>query len=75
MADLHDLHAWVVAEGFPAVTVHVVLTGERHGTDVAREVSARIERAHAIEHVTVQPEAPAGDGFVRVDRLVRDKRR
>jgi cobalt-zinc-cadmium efflux system protein len=57
VAALHDLHAWTISEGFEAVTVHVVLDGSRHGTEVAREVSDRIRERHGIEHVTVQPEA------------------
>ncbi len=57
VAALHDLHAWTISEGFEAVTVHVVLDGTRHGTEVAREVSDRVRERHRIEHVTVQPEA------------------
>jgi cobalt-zinc-cadmium efflux system protein len=57
VAALHDLHAWTISEGFEAVTVHVVLDGTRHGTEVAREVSDRIRERHHIDHVTVQPEA------------------
>ena len=64
VAALHDLHAWTISEGFEAVTVHVVLDGNRHGTEVAREVSDRIRERHGIEHVTVQPEAaPAPVSF------------
>ncbi len=70
VADLHDLHAWTVAEGFPVVTVHVVLTAGAHGTEVARDVSQRIERELGIRHVTVQPEAPAAP-LVPVSSLVR----
>ena len=55
--DLHDLHVWTISDGFPVVTVHVVLDGQAHGTGVAREVSERVAREHGIEHVTVQPEA------------------
>jgi len=58
VASAHDLHAWTVAEGFPVVTVHVVLVADAHGAAVAREVAARIERELGISHVTVQPEAP-----------------
>jgi cobalt-zinc-cadmium efflux system protein len=57
VAALHDLHAWTISEGFEAVTVHVVLDGSRHGTEVAREVRDRIRERHHIDHVTVQPEA------------------
>ena len=55
--DLHDLHVWTISDGFPVVTVHVVLDGQAHGTGVARAVSERVAAAHGIEHVTVQPEA------------------
>ncbi len=55
--DLHDLHVWTISDGFPVVTVHVVLDGQAHGTGVARAVSERVAEAHGIEHVTVQPEA------------------
>ena len=59
VSDLHDLHAWRISDGFDAVTVHVVLDGAQHGTDVAREVARRVHDEHGIGHVTVQPEAPA----------------
>jgi cobalt-zinc-cadmium efflux system protein len=58
VADLHDLHAWTISDGFDAVTVHVVLDGSAHGTEVAREVGERIHKDHRVTHVTVQPEAP-----------------
>ena len=55
--DLHDLHIWTISDGFPVVTVHVVLDGQAHGTGVARAVAERVAQEHGIEHVTVQPEA------------------
>jgi cobalt-zinc-cadmium efflux system protein len=58
VADMHDLHAWTISDGFDAVTVHVVLDGAAHGTEVARDVGERIQREHHVAHVTVQPEAP-----------------
>jgi len=59
VAELHDLHAWTISDGFDVVTVHVVLDGSRHGTEVALEVSDRIKAQHSITHVTVQPEPPS----------------
>lgn len=56
---VHDLHVWSISEGFPVVTVHVVLDGREHGTEVASRVAKAIREAHGIEHITVQPEAPA----------------
>jgi Co/Zn/Cd efflux system component len=52
--------------------VHVVLDGSGHGTDVARAVGERIRAQFGIEHVTVQPEAPAGSlQILPVERLTR----
>lgn len=66
VADVHDLHAWRISEGFDVVTVHVVLDGARHGTEVAREVARRVHDEHGISHVTVQPEAPPAPAALRV---------
>ncbi len=72
VAELHDLHAWTISRGFDVVTVHVVLDGSRHGTEVARDVSDRVRTTHGIDHVTVQPEAPtARVAFVHRSELRR----
>jgi cobalt-zinc-cadmium efflux system protein len=72
VADLHDLHAWGISEGFAAVTVHVVLDGSAHGTDVAHAVGERIKQRFDISHVTVQPESPpASEQLLPVERLLR----
>lgn len=57
VADMHDLHAWTISEGFDVVTVHVVLEGGSPGTDIARAVGDRVHANHQVAHVTVQPEA------------------
>ncbi len=76
VSDLHDLHAWLISDGFAAVTVHVVLDGVGHGTDVARAVGERIQRNFGITHVTVQPEAPpASQQLLPVERLTRESKR
>jgi cobalt-zinc-cadmium efflux system protein len=71
---LHDLHAWTIADGFDVVTVHVVLDGTHHGTEVAFHVSARVRENHAITHVTVQPEAPPPVSIHPVAELLRRRR-
>ncbi len=71
VSQAHDLHAWAISDGFVAVTVHVVLDGESHGTDVARAVRERIREHFGIEHVTVQPEAPTPDELlISADRVL-----
>jgi cobalt-zinc-cadmium efflux system protein len=70
VATVHDLHVWSISEGFPAVTVHVVLDGTGHGTEVVSAVAARVRQVHGVDHVTVQPEAPA-PAVVPLGRLTR----
>jgi cobalt-zinc-cadmium efflux system protein len=74
VADLHDLHAWAISDGFVALTVHVVLDGHAHGTDVAQLVGQRIRQRFGITHTTVQPEhPPSGSQLVPVARLTARK--
>jgi cobalt-zinc-cadmium efflux system protein len=68
VASFHDLHVWRISDGFDAVTVHVVLTPRFHGVDVSQRVCQRVEAAHGIRHVTVQPEAPPPDMLVQLGR-------
>jgi len=71
VSDVHDLHAWAISDGFVAMTVHVVLDGHAHGTDVAQLVGQRVRTRFGITHTTVQPEhPPSGSQLVPVDRLL-----
>ena len=73
--EVHDLHAWTISDGFDAVTVHVVLDGTAHGTDVAADVGERIRREHHVSHVTVQPEAPhLPPALHSADKLLRKRK-
>jgi cobalt-zinc-cadmium efflux system protein len=58
---IHDLHAWCLTPSQPMLTAHVVLTPAAHGTDVAKRVGERLHALHGLDHVTIQPEAPAPD--------------
>lgn len=58
VAEVHDLHAWTISEGFDVVTVHVVLEPGHHGVEVADRVAAAVRNQFGVDHVTVQPEAP-----------------
>lgn len=60
VADVHDLHAWSISDGFPVVTVHVVVEEGRDACEVARRVGERLLSEHGIAHATVQPERGAG---------------
>jgi len=56
VTDVHDLHAWSISDGFPVVTVHVVVDASRDACSIARDVGARLLAEHGIAHATVQPE-------------------
>lgn len=56
---VHDLHVWCLTPRQPMLTAHVVLTAQAHGTDVAKRVGERLNALHGLDHVTIQPEAPA----------------
>lgn len=66
VASLHDLHLWSISNGLPMISVHVVLDGTRHGTEVAAAVAERLRATHHLAHATVQPEAPAPGTLVQL---------
>jgi cobalt-zinc-cadmium efflux system protein len=71
VSSLHDLHVWRISEELDALTAHVTLTRGAHGTEVCRSVAERLKADFKLEHVTIQPEAPAPDELVPV-RLSKD---
>lgn len=66
VASVHDLHVWSVSDGLPLISVHVVLDGHHHGTEVAAAVAKSVRENHGVEHVTVQPEAPSKPGLIQL---------
>lgn len=72
VGSVHDLHVWSLTPGEPVLTAHVVLDEGMHGADVVRAVGERLEREHGIEHVTIQPEAPAPESQLVSLRRRRD---
>jgi cobalt-zinc-cadmium efflux system protein len=60
--DVHDLHAWSISDGFPVVTMHIVVDASRDACAISADVCARLRDEHGIAHATVQPERdePAG---------------
>jgi len=54
--DFHDLHVWSISDGFPVLTVHVVLEKGHHGIEVVEAVSRRLREVHGLHHCTIQPE-------------------
>jgi cobalt-zinc-cadmium efflux system protein len=63
---VHDLHAWTVASGFPAVSAHVVVDGscfsDGHAPQILDALQAALIGQFDIEHSTLQLELPAHAG-------------
>jgi cobalt-zinc-cadmium efflux system protein len=54
VVDVHDLHVWEVATGFPSLSAHVLV---REGDDchaVRRDLEAMLHERFAIDHTTLQ---------------------
>jgi cobalt-zinc-cadmium efflux system protein len=61
VADVHDLHAWVLTSGVNTLTAHVVMTeGADLGT-LLTAVTERVTHGFPINHVTIQAEPPGWD--------------
>lgn len=53
---VHDLHVWALASSTPALTAHVVVSGDADAAAVRRELEGMLVQHHGIRHVTLQME-------------------
>ncbi|MFC5735833.1 cation diffusion facilitator family transporter [Cytobacillus gottheilii] len=56
VADVHDLHIWTITSGFPALSCHVVLTGDQGHDAVLKKAQGILHDEYGIEHSTIQVE-------------------
>ncbi|MBD7967982.1 cation diffusion facilitator family transporter [Paenibacillus gallinarum] len=54
---LHDLHSWSITSDFPALTVHLVVSGEANRDELLIEVKSLLEQKFHISHSTIQMES------------------
>ena len=54
---VHDLHIWTLASGQTALSAHIEIETLGAWPKVLRSLRHHLEHAHAIQHVTLQPEA------------------
>jgi len=62
---LHDLHVWALASRTPAMTAHVVASGQADADALRRELAGLLRQRHGIAHLTLQIERegnPCGTG-------------
>jgi cobalt-zinc-cadmium efflux system protein len=57
VVDLHDLHAWTITSGFPALSAHVRIAGPRTPSDILEEIRHHLTHEHGVSHSTIQIES------------------
>jgi len=71
VVDVHDLHAWMISDGFVVLTAHVVIKRLQHGTDVVIALARELRTKHDIAHSTIQPEMEPDNRLVPLGRKPR----
>ena len=69
VVEVHDLHAWTITSGFPALSAHVLV---RPGEDChgrRRELERLLHDEFGIEHTTLQVDHAAEGGLVEMARF------
>jgi cobalt-zinc-cadmium efflux system protein len=54
VTNVHDLHVWEIASGFPALSAHVLVHDGDDCHAIRRELEAMLERRFGIDHTTLQ---------------------
>lgn len=65
--EVHDLHVWEIAPGYPALSAHVTVLSAGERERVAREMEALLHERFAIDHTTLQVDV-AGSELVQLQR-------
>ncbi|MEV6640359.1 cation diffusion facilitator family transporter [Amycolatopsis sp. NPDC051371] len=58
VADVHDLHVWTLTSGMEVASAHLTLAPPAQQSDVLLEAQTLLSSRYAIEHATLQVEAP-----------------
>ncbi|RSD13634.1 cation diffusion facilitator family transporter [Amycolatopsis eburnea] len=58
VADVHDLHIWTLTSGMEVASAHLTLAPPAQQSDVLTEAQNLLASRYAIEHATLQVEAP-----------------
>ncbi len=58
VADVHDLHVWTLTSGMEVASAHLTLAPPAQQSDVLTEAQNLLSSRYAIEHATLQVEAP-----------------
>ncbi|MBA3843380.1 MAG: cation transporter [Actinobacteria bacterium] len=54
VSEVHDLHVWEVASGFPSLSSHVLVGKDEDCHGIRRELEAMLNERFEIDHTTLQ---------------------
>ncbi len=61
VAEVHDLHVWMITSGFPALAAHVVVERDTDCHAVRRQLEALLHERFGLDHTTLQVDHEGGD--------------
>ena len=65
VAEVHDLHVWLISSTRPALSAHVLVRPDRDCHDVRRELEQVLRAEYAIGHTTLQVDH-SGGGLLQI---------
>jgi cobalt-zinc-cadmium efflux system protein len=68
VTDLHDLHVWALSTTEVALTVHLVVTGDRLRDDALLDIQQHLHDHFGIAHATIQVETLGEERVCLLDR-------
>jgi len=54
VTDVHDLHVWEIAAGFPALSAHVLVGRDEDCHTIRRELEELLHERFGVDHTTLQ---------------------
>jgi cobalt-zinc-cadmium efflux system protein len=67
VVEVHDLHVWELATGFPALSAHVVVSPDCDCHAVRRELAALLHERFGIDHTTLQVDHEEPAPLLRIE--------
>ena len=65
VAEVHDLHVWLISSARPALSAHVLVDEDRDCHDIRRELERLLREEYAISHTTLQVDH-AGEALLQI---------
>lgn len=74
VAEVHDLHAWEISSGFPALSAHVLVKADSDCHTRRRELEKLLKDRFDIRHTTLQVDHDRRETRVAVRDITRNRR-